>query len=127
MLFPIIMGDPNDFQHVVQPNNIVCIPFSVDGDAVEITLVQSAPTQDHSLRAWVSVTPNGLPVTNQPGARTWHPNRIPDERVLIVDAAIPQPEHRMPVPVPAGSYHLNVHNLCSAENSFSIALTKIPA
>lgn len=126
MLYTIIMGDPSDFQHVVPPHTMVCVPFGIDNDTVEITLVQSAPTQDHSLRAWVSRLPNGIPVTEQPGARTWHPNRIPDERVLFVDAALPLPDHRMPVAVPAGNYHLNVLNLCNSMNSFSIALTRNP-
>ena len=94
-----------------------------------IASTQLSPTQDYSIRLWISNTPSGnfLP-TN---ASYWHLNRYNDQQFVFYDLNAPTPSpippsiNIFPVPLLPGNYFLNFLNLVNAENVFSFLATGI--
>ena len=89
-----------------------------------IATAQLSPTQDYSIRMWLSQTPTGNFVPTH--ASFWYLARYDDQQIVFYDLAgnpVPTPVPPclsiFPVPVIPGNYFLNFLNLVNAENVFS--------
>ncbi len=111
---------------VASSSSIVC-PITIAAQTgILLSMVQLAPTQDYSLRAWVSYQPGGqfLPTISS----YWHLNRHNDQMIFVYDMNSPIPNtlcNVHAIPLPAGNYTLNILNLVNAENVFSFSSTAI--
>jgi len=97
-------------------------PFTVaNGQYVKMVAIQTAPTQDFSMRAWISRLPEGPSEGTNHYTRHWPINRIA-EIVVIYDRNLPVPDivGRL-IAVDPGDYYVNILNLVNEENSFSFA------
>ena len=92
---------------------------------IMMAMAQLSPTQDFSIRAWVSDKAGGnfLP-TN---ASYWELNRSPDQLVLVYDrAGVPPVSGNIRlIPVAPGFYVANVLNLINLENVFSFSSNEV--
>lgn len=100
-----------------------------EGDAIEFAITQIAPTQDHSLRCWLSGVPNGMSLTYRLPLAYWHANRVVSEKVVIHDlerSPIPNAPGRLGTKaVVPGTYFLNVLNLVNAANVFTLTINPL--
>jgi len=84
--------------------------------------------QDHSLRAWVSLTDGGAGLTiTQANYAAWHPNRTPDEIVYVVDEALREAAPLGPLQVLTrpGTLWLNILNLVNKPNPLSLQIESV--
>jgi hypothetical protein len=78
----------------------------------QITLTQLSYTQDFSVRAWISVYPNGIAVPPGP----WPVLRTGGLPILVyTDAQMPMADI-VPVPLAPAQYTLNLRNLTNEDN-----------
>lgn len=113
---------------VAVPNGaLVAIAVTIaPGAAIDINIVQTAPTQDFSLRCFVSDRPAGeAPASAPPHLAFWHAARIPARRIVLAASDRPAPDPETTILVPAGDYFVNVLNLANAPNAFAAALTDL--
>jgi len=129
MLYPLTIIEDLDPDQVytIDPGCLVSFPLVVgENDATVITAVHAAPTYvnpDHSIRTWVSEKPGGTTIAFSPITVTyWHPNRIPNERVIIHDknVIVTLPNN---IPVSPGVFYINMLNLVNQKNVFTCSLT----
>ncbi len=108
----------------VESGSVVVTPIVVGvGETVQITLAQKAATQDFSMRAWISTTPEGISVGHGPATAFWPVMRRPDTTYLF-DRSLPPPRGVIrAIPVSPGTYYLNVFNMVMAKNAFAAIVT----
>ena len=128
MLYPIAILDLPTMQgmNAVNPGSAVATTFTLQpGSGWSMAMMQLAPTQDYSLRAWISALPGGqfLPTRMS----YWHLNRKNAPVVVVYDLAITPDslETGYAVPLLPGVYVLNILNLVNSENVFSFSATEI--
>ena len=129
MLYPlniITELDPSNL-YMINQGSLIAFPFTVgSGQSYDIAITHTRPTQDYSLRAWVSgPDPGGEELIVSPqSVAFWNPRRNPNliEVVTVHDIAVPPPGP-MSIAVAPGNYHVNVLNLISMLNGFAFSLT----
>jgi hypothetical protein len=114
----------------VLSGNVAYAPIAIGpGDAFEFTVTHVSPTQDHSLRCWLSGVPNGMSLTERLPLNYWHANRTISEKVVIHDLSrspiAPAPGRLGTIAVPPGPYFLNVLNLVNAANVFALRVASL--
>jgi len=112
--------------NAIQSSSALLAPFTLmPGTAMQFSGSQLSPTQDYSIRLWMSVLPGGdfIPTIFS----YWHLNRTADQLITPYDMSYPAPSGRYVIPVPLlpGDYYLNVLNLVNAENVFSFSSTEL--
>lgn len=96
------------------------------GQALRIIPVHIAFVQDHSIRAWLSKKPNGESLSLTPSSLAfWHPNRTPDEHVVLCSFGAACIEDRPQIRAAPGIYWLNLLNLINTENAFILSVETI--
>ena len=122
-LYPTIDIDPSVQGRQTSPQgSLALIPITIDpGQAVRVVLLQTGPAQDFSMRAWVSVLPDGVSVSTDSVSAYWSLPRMPDMFILHDVAVTPDATAFRTIPVPPGSYVLNILNLVNSENTFSFS------
>jgi hypothetical protein len=105
----------------IDSSNLLVIPITIPAlQGLMFGLAQLSPTQDYSLRAWISRTPGGDFVPTN--ASYWHLNRTPDQLILVYDMnGTPPPGNILAIPLFVGDYNLNILNLVNTENVFSFS------
>ena len=121
MLYPVVNINPSSIEgmHVVPPGNLVAVPLSIiSGQVLKFVVLQNSPTQDFSMRAWISITPGGATVGNTLTTQYWPVVRYPDV-IVLHDMNVVLPDVLRTIPVLPGSYTLNVLNLVNEKNVFT--------
>lgn len=88
-----------------------------------ILLAQLTLTQDFSLRTWVSIFQNGIPVNPQPN--TYPVLKVNGFALVLYVPPETPPSGTIPIPVSSGKYYLNVLNLTNEANLFSFSKTDL--
>lgn len=113
--------------HEITNGGLAAVPLSIAADqAIKVTVLHAAPTQDHSLRCFLSDRPGGNAVGTAPvSAIYWHANRVPNEPVIVATEGAAPDDGTPVIVVPPGDYYLNVLNLVNTANVFSLTLVEV--
>lgn len=127
-LYPTVYVSLEDIQGMTEllSSNLMVVPLVINPQQGQmLALAQLSPTQDYSLRFWLSMKPNGIFVPTN--ASFYHMNRTADRLYLYYDmnSTPPSAPNILGIPVPTGSYKLNILNLVNAENVFSFSSTDV--
>lgn len=127
MLYPITVSATPDDNQALNSSSLYAIPFTLEeGGSLRCIIVHTAPTQDHSLRCWISTTAGDTQVDAASHLSYWHPNRTNAESVIIHDTDVEVfLGSSFARPLPPGEYFVNILNLGNSINSFSFLLTEI--
>lgn len=107
----------------VASGNLIVFPVDSSGfDMLQITLTQLSQTQDYSLRFWVSVYPNGMPLI--PGyVSILKAGGLP--LVLFASGLIPPTDSLLcPIAI-RQQYMVNVLNLTNEPNVLGVTTTRL--
>jgi hypothetical protein len=126
----------------LEASSLLVIPLIVTPSGVlRCAMMQLSPTQDYSIRGWLSRLPGGLFLPTH--ASFWHFPRGYEQQIVIHDRALAVPDDppgpgdqlgpygqrlgglgtRYPLAVSPGSYCLNILNLVNGGNIFSFSAT----
>lgn len=126
MLYPTTTVDlaAMPAMNLLEPGSLLVIPLTVaPGSGLLCSMLQLSPTQDYSLRGWLSRLPCGLFLPTN--TSYWHFDRYNEQQVAIYDRARdPLPAtlgNLYPLAVAPGAYCLNILNVVNSENIFSFA------
>lgn len=128
MLYPTLTVDLASAQGMlaVAPGSMIAVPFLLTAaQGVAFALSQWSPTQDFSLRAWISQHPGGRCL---PGSDAfWHLGRQADRVVLACPLGAKPPilNNCLSLGLAPGSFTLNVLNLSNSENVFLFSSTSV--
>lgn len=121
---------PEDDGYVcIEAMRVACIEVVVPEDGyVMVATIQTARTQDWSLRCWFSTVQYGMSITFQNDAVSgWNATRSKLSQICLYSGTEigtdPDGAVVFPFQVAPGTYYLNVQNLYNGENGFYVLLT----
>ena len=109
--------------NLLNSSSLLLVPIIISsGIGITLSMEQVAPTQDYSMRSWISLLGDGnFYPTN---TSFWYLPRIISQLVLVYDFNFPVPVgNYLTIPVPPGNYLLNILNLVNAQNYFGFTST----
>lgn len=124
--YPISYFDP-----LIEGNNplaegcLACGLFVLpQNETIRFRMVRMNPTQDFSLRCWVSQYPGGESITLEPVESYWHLNRIATFEIAVASTSTPILNPMTTtylIDAQPGSYYLNVLNMVNSPNPFYVS------
>lgn len=116
----------------VEAMRVGCFEITIPEDGyVMIAVIQTMPTQDWTLRCWISTEQYGTSITFQNDAISgWQANRTKRSQVCLYSGnqigTDPDGAVVYPWKVTPGTYYLNVQNLYNGRNGGYLLLTNCP-
>jgi hypothetical protein len=128
-LYPTVVLDPTvamSGPNLAPSGSLITLPLDMSVVLMkQIIVAQLSLTEDFSLRAWVSIYPNGISLITPAWPDTFALSRMtPRPLVLYVRGQIP-PDETILVPVVPGQYYLNILNLTNQLNLFGFTMSDL--
>lgn len=104
--------------------------FNLEEDTtIRFRMVRLMPTQDFSIRCWLSKFPGGESLSLAPQASYWHLNRVANFEIVITSSEEPILNPltvSYVIKADSGEYYLNALNMTLTPNPFYVSATSGP-